>query len=321
MNHFLIPSFLLLVLLASCDATSTISNRSGAASNPQPISSLQPTLSPQSSEPDSPRVSVPKAFEELSYRPVIPFDFSVDLEQINPNLITENATLKIIVETEVQVSLNGNCRLTINYPRVEGLHNASLQTQLNQALKEQIFDPYNRFFQNEECAINPKDDVPRHLGTDNCLVKFAEDSLISVACHGVNIWGYVDPHVQAVTFSLETGKIYSYSDLFDVNSNYLEIMDQLIIDSYIAAGGRREQLHFIEDISGNFGHQFYLANQCENRGLLDYQVWGSPLEDDAICIIFVNQLGGASRGLDFALNLTLARDVLASDPVLQVLKD
>lgn len=44
---------------------------------------------------------------------------------------------------------------------------------------------------------------------------FAEGRLVSSACSGLDIWGTCpDPHVQAATFSVETGKIYHYSGGF-----------------------------------------------------------------------------------------------------------
>ena len=266
------------------------------------------------------------------------WDFAVALDKIDADFIASGEQLRITNKIDLRKSSNGNCEFTGSYPHIEGLRDQAKQARLNAAIRDQILEWPERYF--ESLLVDPfcvEASFPGwtwHVGLDNCLVKFASDSLISILCDGFNggMGPYPVRNSSAVTFDLRTEKIYRFHELFEVDSKYpprvRSSMNQNAAKDFF--GRRSEGLNSMEllqlnefipsEITENsFGENFYLAEKCENRETAKVGQYLFYFTDSTCIIIPALHLSGPYRSRDARVVVDELKDVLRdSAPIVSV---
>jgi hypothetical protein len=139
----------------------------------------------------------------------------------------------------------------ISYPYVINMHNKEVESKINQT----IVDEVARLFKNAVLypqQINFKEilgDYEIKLNEKGLLsILFSIYTYVEHAAHGITIYS-------SLTFDLETGKIYQFSDLFTARIYYKAILDD-IARNYI----EENNIQLIAEYKGiTQNQQFYLT--------------------------------------------------------------
>jgi len=303
------------LLLASCTPSQT-SESSTQALDLQLEATPTPTFSVPSRFTD-PEFKAPKPKPSID---PIKVSGAVDLDGIEPALIAKKTKLKIDFKTQS----SRNCNLTMKYLEISGLTNVSRQTQLNEALRQNMMDQMeapNVMSAGDRCSRKRLSEIDKpYTRTVYCNVHFAAGSLVSLSCLNLSTPGaYPFPLIHTLTFDLKSGKIYRYADLFKPGSNYSVRMAVLMRDAWWEMGKGHASFP-LDDLEAGRDFRFYLQERRDEAFR-----WGDARpfvsESPKICMIIPNLGSGASRNYLMAVRIDGAEDILNTNGALRVLVD
>lgn len=152
-------------------------------------------------------------------------------------------------------SIENQCT-NVKYPQVQGLKNESVQNQINELIKRQVFsmipgegcDVYQEIVGNYRITLNEKGILS---------IRFEVYTFRKHAANGLTV-------VRSLTVNLENGKVYQLHDLFKINSDY-----KIVITKMIQQQIKERDLPLIREFRGITDYQdFYLT---ENSLVIYFQ--------------------------------------------------
>ncbi|WP_018249579.1 DUF3298 and DUF4163 domain-containing protein [Orenia marismortui] len=142
-------------------------------------------------------------------------------------------------------------RLKLYYPQVRGMSDLKLQREINC----QIYDLVYQLIEEQGFYENPLTDITAYYEIKNNQRGILSLTLINYAyaggAHGLTL-------TKSLTFDIETAKVYKLVDLFKEDSNYQEVLSEIIEEQI-----EERDIGVIDDFPGVREDQdYYLADKC-----------------------------------------------------------
>lgn len=140
----------------------------------------------------------------------------------NQGTSNDNSHEKNIQSATISTEYIKNKLIDVEYPRVSGLSNAKVERQINQNIRSLVEQMISEQISRggSKTTIIAKYKVP--LNQKGLLsIKFENYAYTPPAAHGFTI-------VRSLTFDLNTGVIYGFSDLFNKDSDYKAVLNKII---------------------------------------------------------------------------------------------
>ncbi|UBF25771.1 DUF4163 domain-containing protein [Kovacikia minuta CCNUW1] len=292
------------LLLASCTASSS----------PQ----ISPVPTPASPSPTTSVEAKPP--EPVTWIDRIKLTGVVDLNGIEAALIAKKAKLNIYDKTQ----FSQDCKLTMKYPQISGLADVALQSQLNQILRQEMMRKMGAsepMSEADRCRKVPRKPGSFYTRTTECVVHFAEETLVSISSSNATLPGAYPAHKEnSVTFDLSTGKIYQLADLFKSDVNSPIRLAVAMRDSLWEAGGPNYIDFPFERLETQPAFDYYLQESCNEAfyGRSESSLLG---DFPKVCMVITNLGSGASRNYRMVVRLGSMKDMLNTSGALQVLAE
>jgi hypothetical protein len=188
----------------------------------------------------------------------------------------------ISIKTMKEASETGLIKITLQYPRVDGLEDRTVQDRINSVFNEAAGEARNEGLKNAEEMENYI--VSGYTGSPNKCetyfdyrLKYNQKGLLSVVCldyqytggaHGLTVQS-------SHTFNLKTGEEYQLEDLFETDADYVSIISKAVKDEI----GMRIKEGSLPDYSiAPFeaireDQDFYLSNDAVVVYFQQYEHW------------------------------------------------
>ena len=174
----------------------------------------------------------------------------------NPDRPWEKDTQIAIISTEYI----RNELMDVEYPRVSGLSNIRVEMQINRDIHHLVLQMISEQTPpgSSNTSITARYQVP--LTMQGLLsIRLENYAYTPPAAHGITI-------VRSLTFDLNTGAVYKFSDLFNPDSSYKEALNQ-IIEKQI----EKRQIPLINEFEGISDKQEYYLTP--NSLVIYYQLY------------------------------------------------
>ena len=175
----------------------------------------------------------------------------------------EPVSQPIIIRTEKEVFENEEIKITLQYPRIEGLEDKALKDNLNRVLKDKAVAARNQGLKNAEEMKKLKESgygSPHKCETYfDYAVKYNQKGLLSIVlsdyqysggAHGLTVQS-------SLTFDLETGKEYQLKDIFAQGTDYVSLISDEVKKMIQKQGAAEALLNPFEAIRED--QDFYLT--------------------------------------------------------------
>lgn len=250
-------------------------------------------------------------------------DDSIHLDEIDPTLIADRDRFNIQFRTES----TRDCRYTMQYPEVSGLANTRVQTRLNRSLRQNMIEQMQisgDLLEGNRCPDELQNPIETYTRTFRCTTHFAKSRLISLTCATWSLPGaYPYVQIHPVTFSLETGEIYRFSELFKSEANYSVRMAVLMRDAWWEVGPGAINFPF-ETLERKADFDYYFQDRC-NVAFAEASWQNSPLNLGGslpkFCMVLPNLGSGASRNYLMTVRMNGTKDILSTNGALAVLQE
>lgn len=316
MSSFKVCVSLILLFLTSC--TSTF-ERNSEETTAQSRVTVDPTPTPSQSASATPSIGADRSV--------------VNFNKIDSTLMAQGSKFNIQSRTES----SSNCRHVMQYPQVSGLADTALQTELNQALRQNMIEQMGvtgDLLEGDRCpraSLRDAQNRPRPYTWSSCKTHFAANRLVSIACLTLSLPGaYPHPEILPVTFDLKTGKIYQLAELFKPDSNYpvrlaISMRDAWweTIPGYISFPFSSFEADPSYQVEAGPYFRFYFQEQCDVAFQYHWEdarvkISSSPPE---VCMVIPNLGGGASRNYRMPVRMGALEEILDTSGALNVLAE
>lgn len=186
--------------------------------------------------------------------------------------ITQQATISAVKLEKIKwqkKSQKGYCEYQAEYPQVRGLTDAKVEASINKYIKSKLLTPDKEINQcDAEYTREPetvqtgstKDEVTYQVGLNKGDILSIEYSGISSFTGGV----YGRP-TQGITVNIKTGKVYSYRDLFKLESNYVSKMNKLIYEKLKTSNEKDSEIELSKEEAENIANQFKSDSRLSSK--------------------------------------------------------
>jgi hypothetical protein len=219
---------------------------------------------------------------------------SQTLQNLNPSLLMNGLDLHLKVLSTRRQSKNGKCSLEADRLEIYGLKNKEVQAEINRTLATiprkmianfQKTNSVDSSSSNHPCRSSENKSRKLEFVIGKCSVPYAQGELLSLNCREYYTDGaYSITYNRSMTFNLNTGRDYTFSDLFKDKVNFQQVIGKVLLKDYFPPNPPDN------DFTKRFKNlspeeSFYLASHCDqDKG--DYSKW-SPQESNS-CIIVTN---------------------------------
>ena len=160
--------------------------------------------------------------------------------------------IKSPVQIITQRMMSTNQRLLINYPVIVGMTNTLLQQKMNIVIRNLVNKLIHEqgYYQNNETSVEGWYEIKnnqRGILSLN-IVNFA---YTQGAAHGLTM-------IKSLNFEIETGKLYILAELFKAESNYVNVLSNIIQKQI-----KEKDIVLLDEFKGIAPNQdFYIADKC-----------------------------------------------------------
>jgi hypothetical protein len=296
-------------LLASCAAPSI----------PKPNAVPAPsTIATAATEPE---VKPPKP---VTWIDRIRLNGVVELDEIDPALLAKSAKFDVQFKTQA----SQDCQIELKYPQISGLADSAWQAQLNQKLRQEMMlqmGVAEPTIEPDQCPIAARKKGEVYTSTHECVVHFAQKSLVSLSCptlatrHGFNS-PYIEFVHHSLTFDLATGQVYPLADLFKPNSHYpIRLAAAMQGALWDTKNPYMFELPF-DKLEAKFPLDYYLQQSC-NEAFYDKNEESLLHGYPKVCMIIPDLGSGPSRNYALRVRLGGLKDALEPSVASQILAD